>query len=268
MKYLSYYGLEKDPFQKEIKTEELYESMEFKQGLSRLEYLKEIKGIGLITGVVGIGKTALLRKFKDNLNPEKYNVINISINNIGKFEFLNIVCRALGIDTGSCYPSTLKQNIQEIIRKEKEEYGKETIIIIDNAERFTRAMLLDMDYLYEFNYNSIDYTSIILCGSDDIRAELSKNIYESLRQRIICMYKMQGITKEEAREYIKTRLCLANQTNNIFSESAVNALYNASHGVIRKLNTLINLSLMIGYERQSQMIDEEIVRLAIGENKL
>ena len=70
MKYLSYYGLEKDPFQKEIKTEELYESLEFKQGLSRLEYLKEIKGIGLITGVVGIGKTALLRKFKDNLNPE------------------------------------------------------------------------------------------------------------------------------------------------------------------------------------------------------
>ena len=48
MKYLSYYGLEKDPFQKEIKTEELYESLEFKQGLSRLEYLKEIKGIGLI----------------------------------------------------------------------------------------------------------------------------------------------------------------------------------------------------------------------------
>lgn len=129
-------------------------------------------------------------------------------------------------------------------------------------------MLLDMDYLYEFNYNSIDYTSIILCGSDDIRAELSKNIYESLRQRIICMYKMQGITKDEAKDYIKTRLKLANQTNDIFSESAINALYNASHGVIRKLNTLINLSLMIGYERQNQVIDEEIVRLAIGENKL
>lgn len=268
MKYLSYYGLENDPFQKDVKTENLYESLEFKQGLSRLNYLKEIKGIGLITGVVGIGKTSLLRKFKDKLNPEKYNVINVSINNIGKFEFLNIVCTALGIDTGSCYPSTLKQNIQDIIRKQKEEYGKETIIIIDNAEKLTRAMLLDMDYLYEFNYNSIDYTSIILCGSDDIRGELSKNIYESLRQRIICMYKMQGITREEAKDYIKTRLEIANQTNEIFSEPAITALYSASHGIIRKLNTLINLSLMIGYERQSQIIDEEIVRLAVEENKL
>ena len=59
MKYISYYGMERNPFIKEIKTEEMYESIEFKDGFSRLEYLKEIKGIGLITGITGIGKTSL-----------------------------------------------------------------------------------------------------------------------------------------------------------------------------------------------------------------
>ena len=268
MKYLSYYGLEKNPFVKEIEVNELYESREFKEGYARLEYLKELKGIGLITGVTGVGKTSLLRKFKENLNSEKYNIIYVSISNVGKFEFLNVICKSLGIDTGNCYLGTIKQKIQKIIKKEKEEYGRETIILIDNAEKLNRIMLLDMDYLYEFDYNSYNYASIILCGNDDIREELNKKVYESFRQRIICMYKLDGITKDEVEDYIKTRLKIANQTNNIFTESAINALSSASHGIIRKLNTLINLSLLIGYENKKQVIDEEIVRLAVEENKL
>lgn len=268
MKYISYYGMERNPFIKEIKTEEMYESIEFKDGFSRLEYLKEIKGIGLITGITGIGKTSLLRKFKESLNKEKYNIIYISVTNIGKFEFLNMICKALGLDTGNCYVGSVKRKVQEEIKREKEEYNKETIILIDNAEKLTRGMLLDMDYLYEFDYNSVDYTSIILCGKEEIREELSKKIYESFKQRIICMYKMEGLNRNEVKDYIKTRLEMVGQTNEIFQENALNALYNASHGVIRKLNTLINLSLMIGYQRQQPIIDEEIIRLAVEENRL
>ena len=268
MNYLSYYGLEKNPFVKDIKTNELYESEGFKEGYNRLIYLKEIKGIGLITGVIGTGKTSLLRKFKESLNPERYNIIYVSITNIGRFEFLNIICKSLGIDTGDCYIANIKRKIQETIIKEKRDYNKDTIILIDNAEKLTKEMLQDMDYLYEFDYDSIDYTSIILCGEDEIRLELSKKIYESFRQRIICMYKIGGITRSETKGYIKTRLLQANQTNDIFNEKAINGLYNASHGVIRKLNTLINLSLMIGYSKQEQIIDEDIVRQAVEENKL
>lgn len=268
MKHISYYGMNRNPFVKEQKTKELYESREFKEGYARLEYLREIKGIGLITGIPGVGKTSLLRKFEEGINKEKYNVIYVSITNVGKFEFMSMICKELGIDTGNCYINSVKRRIQEVIKKEKEDYGKETIIIIDNAEKLTKEMILDMNYLYEFDYNSIDYTSIILCGNEEIRVELSKKIYESLRQRILCMYKMSGLTKEEVGEYIRTRLVLVNQTNNIFTPSAINALTNASHGIIRKLNTLVNLSLMIGYENKKQEIDEEIIRMAVEENKL
>ncbi len=268
MKYISYYGMESNPFIKEQKTKNLYESEEFKEGYSRLEYLREIKGIGLLTGIPGVGKTSLLRKFEENLNKEKYNVIYVSITNIGKFEFMGMICTKLGIDTGNCYMNSVKVRIQEIIKREKEEYGRETIIIIDNAEKLTKEMILDMNYLYEFDYNSIDYISIILCGNEEIRDELKKNIYEGLRQRILCMYKMNGLKRMEVEEYIRTRLVLVNQTNEIFTKSAINALTNASNGVIRKLNTLINLSLMIGYTVQKQKIDEEVIRMAVEENKL
>lgn len=268
MKYTSYYGMESNPFIKEEKLKGIYESEEYKEGYSRLEYLRDIKGIGLITGIPGVGKTTLLKKFEEELNKEKYNVIYVSVTNKGKFEFMSMICRELGIDTGNCYINDVKRRIQEAIKKEKEEYGKETIILIDNAERLTREMILDMNYLYEFDYNSRDYTSLILCGSGELKEELTKKIYENMRQRIICIYKMNGLKKEEVEEYINTRLKMENQTNEIFSKAAINALGNASHGIIRKLNTLINLSLMIGYVKKKQKIDEEIVREAVEENKI
>ena len=73
MQVISYYGLSKNLFQKNIEKEELFEGESYQEGISRLKYLKEIKGIGLITGVAGVGKTTLLRSFMESLNKEKYN---------------------------------------------------------------------------------------------------------------------------------------------------------------------------------------------------
>ena len=54
----------------------------------------------------------------------------------------------------------------------------------------------------------------------------------------------------------------------IYEKNAVYALHNASHGIIRKLNTLINLSMIIGYQSKKEVIDEEIIRIAVEESKI
>ena len=65
---------------------------------------------------------------------------------------------------------------------------------------------------------------------------------------MVFRYHMEGLKKEEVKEYIKTRLEQSGQRGMIFEENAIYALYNASHGIIRKLNTLINLCFLIGYQ--------------------
>ena len=72
--FLSYYGLDKNLFQKMIDEKEVYESEDYKNTISRLEYLKEIKGIGIITGVTGIGKTYSIRCFKEKINDDSANI--------------------------------------------------------------------------------------------------------------------------------------------------------------------------------------------------
>lgn len=268
MNNLSYYGINSNAFKKDIEIENLYESESFKEGMTRLEYLKNVKGIGLITGNTGIGKTTLIRCFAEKLNKEKYNLIYVSLINSKKFEFLTIICNSLGISLGDCYLTNIKAKIQKEIIKQKKEYGKETIIIIDNGDKLTSEILKDINYLYEFEYDSEDYTSILFCGGEDLKNELKKCIFESLRQRLLFKYKLEGLTKEESKDYIKTRLEIGKQSKMIFTDRAINALYNASHGNIRKINTLINLCLIVGYQSKKEIIDEEIVRISVEESEL
>lgn len=268
MSNISYYGLSKNLFQNEIECEEIFESTEIKEGLSRLNYLKKVKGIGLIIGVPGVGKTTLIRLFESKLNKELYNMIYINLITNNKFEFLNIICKNLGINVGDCYITSIKRKIQDEIIKQKDIYGKDTIVIIDNAQRLTQELMQELYFLYEFEMGGKDYTSLILCGDENLKYELSKGVNENLSQRIICKYELRPLNKEEVKEYIKTRLELSNQSNEIFNKNALNGLASASHGIIRKLNSLINISMIIGTQEKQTIIDEEIVRLAVEENKL
>lgn len=266
--FLSYYGLEKNLFQKEINYKEAYLSQNYKNMLSRLEYLKEVKGIGIFTGMTGMGKTFGIRCFVERINNELYKVIYISVSKLTVFEFLNILCQSLGLDVGNCYRNDIENKITSAIKKLKKEKNQSVILILDNAENLTSSIILGLKFLYDFDMDSIDYVSIILIGNDSIRDELRKVKYESFQQRIIVKYEMMNLTREETHEYVKSRIELSGQTNKIFTNNALNALYQVSKGNIRRLNTLVITSMMIGYQQKSKVIDEDIVRLAKEEMEI
>lgn len=268
MMFLSYYGLDKNLFQKQINEKEAYKSENYRNTISRLEYLKEVKGIGIITGVTGIGKTYCVRCFKEKLNKDLYKIIYVSATKLTVFEFLNALCKELGLDVGNCYRNEVENKIQKTIKKLKLERHQETIIIIDNAENLDSKVIMELKYLYEFDMDSIDYISIVLIGTVEIKEELRKSKYEAFQQRVILQYNMEGLTREETKEYIVSRLKLSGQEEMIFTDNAINALYNVSGGNIRKLNNLIITSMMIGYQKRLKVMNEDIIRLAKEENEI
>ena len=264
--YKTFYGLEINPFVKELKTEYCFESKDFNEVKGRLNYLKEIKGIGLFIGSSGLGKTYTIRCFIDGLNKDMYKVIYISpTGKLRTFEFFAEIANALNIDTGNCYKNTLYDRIQVEIKRLVNEKRIQPIIIIDDADTLGQKILLELKLLFDFQMDSKDYTTIILIGHDELRKELSKVKYETIQQRIVVNYKFNGLSREEVKEYIMSRLELANQKNKIFSEQALTALYSASKGSVRRLNNLIINCMMIGYQNNKAEIDNEIVMMAKNE---
>lgn len=265
MNYLSYYGLEANLFNKSVNSDKSYKSKDYENVINRLNYLKEIKGIGLFTGSPGLGKTYTLRCFVDSLNEDLYKVIYISPSNLSKFEFYGNIAKQLNIDVGACYKDELYDNIQKEIKRLVKEQRVEVIIIVDDAQNLNSKIMMDLKILFDFQMDSQDYTTIILCGHEELRRELSKVNYETLQQRIVVNYKYEGLERNEVKEYIKTRLELSKQKTNIFDEVALNALYNASKGNPRRLNSLVINCLIIGYQSGKSEIDEGIVMMAKNE---
>ncbi len=265
--YTSYYGMSCNPFLKEKENE--YKSQDYKELINRFNYLKEIKGLGVFIGPPGYGKTFTIRNFIKKLNKDLYKVIYISAtDNLTVFDFFKEIGKELKLDTGSCYRTDIYNNIQNEIKNLVEIEKVQPIIIIDDAHLLSREILKNLKVLLDFEMDSKDYTIVILIGHPELKSELCKKIYETINQRIIVNYTMNGLSREEIKEYVKTRFEIANVNRNIFSEDALNALYSCSKSSPRRLNSLISNALMLGFQNKLKEIKSEIIMQAKKEMDL
>lgn len=267
--YKSFYGMSCNPFLKNGNSSYPYHSNDFDEMIRRLNFLTEVKGIGLFFGLPGLGKTYCLRYFINNLNKDLYKIIYINPTiNMTAFDFLKLLCNQLDIDIGNCYKSDIYKNIQKEIIRVSNQDKVNVVVIIDDAQVLSREIIFNFKVLYDFEMDSKDYVSLILVGYPDLRDELSKNVYETLKQRIIVNYEFKGLSRQEVKEYVKTRLEIANTNKEIFSIEALNSLYSCCKSSPRRLNTLVINSLMLGSQKSKQVIDEETIMNAKGEMDL
>ena len=118
------------------------------------------------------------------------------------------------------------------------------------------------------NLDSKDYAIMILSGQPELNATLGMQVHESLAQRIVVNYNFQGLSEEETAEYVRSRMTLCGVTTDIFAPAALIAAFASSTGSIRKLNSIVHKSLMIGCEEKLKMIDAETIRKAVDEVEL
>ena len=145
---------------------------------------------------------------------------------------------------------------------------KTPVIIIDEANYVSNAILNDLKILFNFEMDSRDRAVILLVGLPQINNTLRLTNHEPLRQRIIMNYNLDGLTKEEGREYIRTKLKGAGCNQPVFDEEAVEAVLNAADGTARMISKLCNASLVIGHSRNINLISAEIMMQAINDSAI
>lgn len=267
MKHLTYYGLTHNPFEKGIDLKQAYETRDFKQALSRLEYLKTVKGIGVFTGNSGVGKTYVLRYFATQLNPSLYKRVYLAISTLTVLEFYKALAYGLGIEPAHKKIDIFKQ-IQETIEHMNKEKRIVPIILIDEAQYLNTNVLNDLKILMNFQMDSTNNCIVILAGQNVLKNTLNKNIHDALQQRVVINYTFEGISKSETIAYIERALANAGVTIPIFTEGAIEAIYSCCNGSVRKLNTILTNCLIAGSQSGRQDINTEIVMQAQNEVEL
>lgn len=265
--YLTYYGLEFNPFEKNIDTKYAYETNDFKILKNRLDYIKENKAFALITGSSGLGKTFAIRNFINSLNKNLYKVVYICMSTITTHEFYKQLCYELGIDPPHKKIDMYREIKERILTLSKDKKIN-VIIILDEAQYLKSEILNDLKLLLNFDCDSQNYASLILVGQPILNNILNRNIFEALSQRITVSYNMVGINRDELKDYIESRIKLAHGNIGIFNEQAIEAIYNACGGSIRVANNIITKSFIIGKSKELSTIDSNLIIESVNDLSL
>jgi len=260
----AFWEMQFNPFPKSGSGKHHFESDDFKQATARLKHLCDIKGIGLLTGNPGTGKTFTLKMFTDGLNPGLFKVFYAPLSSVTVLEFYRAIAIGLGIDP-PYKKIDLFNAIQDRIKSLAKDKRVTPVIICDEGQYLSPKILNDLKILLNFDMDADNHAVFILAGQTALATTLSMSAHEALAQRILINYTFTGLSKTEMVDYIVSKLKACGVSQTIFQENALEALWGCCAGSPRVINSLAENCLRIGAQKGVKLIDPEIVMLANNE---
>jgi type II secretory pathway predicted ATPase ExeA len=223
-----------------------------------MEHLKKSRGIGLIIGESGSGKTSLIRAFTGNLNTSLYKVVYFPLSTVSPNDFYRGMLYGLGEIPKSRKIDMFGQIQASILTLYKNE--KITpVIVLDEMHLASNAFLDDISLLFNFYMDSENPFILCLIGLPHLMDRLRLMQFMPLEQRIIIRHRHRALLPDETGKYIDYHLKLAGSTTNMFSPSAVEAIAAKSSCLPRVINNVATHALMYGADQNLKSIDEEAV---------
>lgn len=262
--YLSYYGLERKPFQVNTDPKFLWLGEKHKDALAMMTYgVLYDYGYILVTGDVGTGKTTLVNALIQDLGDE---IVLAKINDPGleTLDFFNLVARAYGIRAGHVKKSTFLTAFHKFLHKCHLD-RKKVVLIIDEAQRLSRALLEDIRHLSNIEEEVL---TIVFVGQTEFNEMLLDDRNRALRQRIGMNYNIEPLSEAETREYILHRLKTAGVAKKIFDVNAIREVFLFSAGIPRLINIVCDRALLNGFVNQRKLIGAEIIEECAEELQL
>lgn len=266
--FRSYYGLAFNPFDKQMVSEkDRFLSKDISEMLSRLDYLKDTRGIGLFTARPGMGKSFALRCFAKSLNPNLYHMEYICLSTVSVMEFYRQFCSALGIEPRGGKPGMFRA-IQEQVFCLYREKKQPLILAVDEAQYLSTGILEDIKMLMNYGYDSLNCFTLILCGEPHLNNTLRKPVHESLKQRITVHYNFSGLSDQEVGQYVLHKIACAGGAASIIEQAALCAVHSHSQGCPRLVDNLMANALTLGAQMEKKVIDTEVILASVNSQNL
>lgn len=252
--YLEHYGLHKKPFSLIPDPAFLFLSAQHSIAYHTLEYgLTEHAGITVITGEVGAGKTTLLRHIL-NKHDEDRLVVGLMANtqeDTGK-ELMKWVSLAFDMGHTDHKVGLLRTFQRFLIRNYAD--GKDTVLIVDEAQNLTVRALEELRLLNNINANQDELLKIILVGQPQLLKMLIRPELSQFAQRVTLEFHLNSLSAIDTMGYIRHRLKVAGANREIFDKASMYAIFYLTGGVPRLVNALCDFALLFGYSAGKSVI--------------
>ncbi len=261
MGYLEHYHFEREPFSNAPNDKFYFESEQHKQALLRLKYsIDSDKGLAVLIGGIGTGKTTLARRLLDHLPLESYesSLLVMIHSGITPEWLLSRICMQLGVAQPEDNPlKMLKQLYERLLQIEQE--GRKAVVLIDEAQMLqTRELMEEFRGLLNLEIPGKKLLNIIFFGLPTIDDVLMLD--EPLAQRVAFKFTLTPLKPAETAAYIEYRQTVAGCNKSLLQRETLPLIYSYSGGVPRLINTICDNALFETYLRHGKEVTPGIIR--------
>ena len=264
--YEAFYGLNSKPFQLNPDPSFYFGSKQHRRAKAYLEYgVQRNEGFIVITGEIGAGKTTIVRGLLASLDPEKVIAANLVTTQLDAEDTLRMVGAAFGVRVKDVAKADVLMALEAYLVSQTSQ-GKRCLLIVDEAQNLTPRAIEELRMLSNFQLGQQALLQTFLVGQPEFRIILQSSTMQQLRQRVTATCHIGPLAMDETQGYIEHRLkCAGGSGRPSFDSVAFEAIFKASGGIPRRVNSICDRLLLLGFLGNKDSFGLEEVNEVVSE---
>jgi type II secretory pathway predicted ATPase ExeA len=260
--YLNHWKLKRAPFTNVPTRSTFYRSPQHEEALRRLLYvIEQRKGVAMLTGEVGCGKTTVTKALANHLNKDRVQFQMISNPALQPEDLIKAILLKLGGTSLNGSKTLMLDELHKLLLQ-NEASGLNTVLAIDEAHVIgNRATLDELRMLLNYQSEETFLITLILLGQPPLLKSVSE--LQPLKERIAVKFNLEPLDFENSLRYVLFRLKRAGAARGIFTRQAVQQVFDYAGGIPLRINNLCDRCLLIGVVKKAKVVDTRVVREAI-----
>ncbi|MEO5698273.1 MAG: XrtA/PEP-CTERM system-associated ATPase [Burkholderiaceae bacterium] len=264
--YEAFYGLSSRPFQLNPDPHFYFGSKQHRRAKAYLDYgVSRNDGFIVITGEVGAGKTTILRDLIENLAHSNIVAGQLVTTQLDAEDTLRMVGAAFGVPIQGVPKAELLSSLEAFLVTQTSQ-GKRCLLIVDEAQNLTPRAVEELRMLSNFQLGNQALLQSFLVGQPEFREILQRPEMEQFRQRVAATCHIGPLDIAEIEAYVNHRLQCAGSTGEpAFDPEAFAVIHQASQGIPRRINSICDRVLLLGYMENRKHLTVEDVNEVVRE---
>lgn len=261
MSYEQYFNLTEQPFSTAPDSRFYFDSKPHKEALLKILHAAEtMKGLVVIIGDIGTGKTLLARRALEEMEKQDQFVESLLVmvhSEISPEWLLKRIAQQIGINKPAEKKIELLPQLYERLM-EINASGKKAVIVIDEANMLkTKDIFEEFRGLLNIEIPGKKLLTLILIGMPELEENIALD--PAFQQRIAIKHYLSKLNREETYNYIMHRMKVAGAKRDIFSDMAIEAIYSFTAGTPRLINIICDNALLEAFLLKRDKVDLSII---------
>jgi type II secretory pathway predicted ATPase ExeA len=258
--YERFFGLNARPFDLNPDPRYLVATDIHREALSNLEYgIASRKGITLLVGEAGTGKTTLIRAAIEKQSARTH-CVHLQNPALTRGEFLRILAIQFGLsESARVWKADFLLELEHLLRS-RHDSGEATVLIVDEAQSLPMDLLDEIRLLTNIETASEKLLPLVIAGQPEIAERLNEAPYRQLKQRIALRCELRPLALKETVRYIAGRIAaVGGSPAQVFTREAVALIHEYSQGIPRTINVLADNALLSGFATEQRPVLRQLV---------